>query len=219
MTRKAHHDLSTSRGRVWALLHFYLKDHHILRVWWWNLHQIAPGVWRSNQPSPKRLKYYKGLGIRSVVSLRGNMRVSFNLFEEDACAALGMEMRNVTGVTARSLQPAKTILKAVDAVAKAQKPVVFHCKSGADRTGFVAAIYLIVHEGVAVDVAARQLARRYIHFPRSAAGVLDHVFRVYQRDAELKGVAFRHWLETDFTPREVEADFADWRTGAGRWAT
>ncbi len=209
-------DIATARGRRWAWAHFFLKDHHLLRVWWWNLHQIAAGVWRSNQPSPRRLAQYKRLGITSVVSLRGRVPLSHTLFEQEACAALGLRLHFVTGITARQLVDGATILSVMDQIAQVPRPLVFHCKSGADRTGFVAALYLILIDGRDVADAAQQLARKHIHFARSKAGVLDHVFRVYLRDAPAQG--FRDWLETGYDPAQIEADFKDWRAGAGRWA-
>ncbi len=216
--RPVPHDITSPKGRVRAWLHFYLKDHHLLRVWWWNLVEIAPGVWRSNQPSPGRLKRYKALGIKSVVSLRGRVKKSYNFLEAEGCIEHGLNMRHIVGITARELVPAETILSNLDALAKVPKPLVFHCKSGADRTGFVAALYLILFEDVPVAVAAQQLARKHVHFEWTKSGVLDHVFRVYLRDAEPSGQGFRAWLETGYDPKAIGADFKDWRAGAGRWA-
>ena len=45
-------DLSTPSGRRAAYLNFHLMDHAFLRVLWTNLDTVAPGVYRSNQPSP-----------------------------------------------------------------------------------------------------------------------------------------------------------------------
>lgn len=220
MTRKTPvmHDLTTFGGRVRAGLHFYFKDHHLLRVWWWNLVEISEDVWRSNQPSPARLGRYKALGITSIVSLRGGQPQSFNLLEVEGCAQHGLTLTHISGITARALQPAAAILRVMDQLATMPTPLVFHCKSGADRTGFVAALYLILVNGHDVAEAAQQLAPKYIHFPRSKAGVLDHVFRVYLRDAEPTGLGFRAWLEDGYDPQAITADFYDWRAGAGRWA-
>ncbi len=203
--------------RAW--LHFYLKDHHLLRIWWWNLEEFAPGMWRSNQPSPGRLKRHKAMGIENIVSLRKVTPQSPDLFEVEACAQLGLRFHRVEGVAARQLKPAETILKALDAISQVPKPLVIHCKSGADRSGFVAALYLVLVEGRSVAEAAGQLGVKYVHLPRSNAGTLGHVFRVYLRDVEPTGMEFREWFEKQYDPEFVTADFQDWRKGVGRWAT
>lgn len=220
MKQKRPHSLSTPLARLHAWLHFYLKDHHLLRMGWWNLSEIAPGVWRCNQPSPYRLARLKARGLRHVVSLRGAVPHSYNLLEERACARLGLPLEYLSGITARELKPAATLLSVVDALAQIDGPVVFHCKSGADRTGIVAALYLILIKGADVaQTAEAQLAPRWVHFRRSKAGVLDHLFRVYLRDGAPAGQGLRDWLETEYDPKRIEADFKDWRAGAGRWAT
>lgn len=213
------HDLSTPRERLRAWLHFYLKDHHLLRDLWWNLDEIGDGVWRSNQPSPRRLKHYKARGIHSVVSLRGGQPQSFNLLEREACARLGLTFHQFPGAAARNLAHASVYLDLVDQLAAVERPFVMHCKSGADRTGMAAALFLILIEGRDVaQVWAEQLRAGRIHFRRSKAGVLSHVFRVYLRDAAPGGLGFRAWLETGYDPEAITADFKDWRASRGRWA-
>ena len=219
MSKKRPHDLTSLSGRMRTRLHFYFKDHHLLRMVWWNTGEIAPGVWRSNQPSPWRLRRMRARGVATVVSLRGDVRQSFNVLEESACADLGLGFVRLTGVMARRPAPAANMLSIVDGLAAIEGPKLFHCKSGADRTGLIAALYLILVEDVDLAEAARtQLAPRWVHLPRTRAGVLDHIFRVYLRDAAPAGQGFREWLETVYDPATIQADFDDWRAGAGRWA-
>lgn len=216
--RSVTHSLGTPLGRVRAWLHFYLKDHQFIRMWWWNLDEVAPGVWRSNQPSPWRLRHLTGrLGLATVVSLRGDQPQSFNLLEARACADLGVTFTHLNGVEARGLVPAAQMLRIVDGIAAQPKPVLFHCKSGADRTGLIACLYLILIERRDVAAtAAEHLRPGRIHFRRTRSGVLDHLFRVYLRDGA--GLDFRHWLETAYDPAAIAADFEDWRNKTGRWS-
>ena len=50
-------------------------------------------------------------------------------------------------------------------VRDAPKPLLVHCKAGADRTGLVSALYRFVREGESADQADRELSLVYGHFP------------------------------------------------------
>ena len=71
--------------RDWTELIF--KDHGFLRVWWHNLHEIAPGMWRSNQPGPGRVLAAAQMGVRTIINLRGPRDDGGWQLEAEACAA------------------------------------------------------------------------------------------------------------------------------------
>ena len=78
----------TRRGlRDWTELIF--KDHGFLRIWWHNLHEVAPGMWRSNQPGPSRVHAAAGMGIRTIINLRGPRDDGGWRLEAEACAQEG----------------------------------------------------------------------------------------------------------------------------------
>ncbi len=79
----------------------------------------------------------------------------------------------------RSAPFREAILDAGAALKAADYPLMIHCKSGADRAGFLSALYLIVVEGVPVREARRQLTLRHLHIRASRTGVLDSVFDTY----------------------------------------
>ena len=85
-------DISTPEARRAAWWHFQLSDHAFLRLLWTNFAEVAPGVFRANQPSPERLASYHAKGIRTILNLRGRSNQSFYLFEAEACARLGMTL-------------------------------------------------------------------------------------------------------------------------------
>ncbi|TMV55174.1 protein tyrosine phosphatase, partial [Thioclava sp. BHET1] len=66
------YDLEDPRERRRATLHSHLMDHAFLRVLWTNFYKVADGVYRSNQPSPARLRRYADFGIKTVLNLRGS---------------------------------------------------------------------------------------------------------------------------------------------------
>lgn len=91
------------------LSRFYMRwvDHEVLRQLWGNLYQIAPGVWRGNQPTLKRWHWLKEQGIRSVINFRGKSTKPHYRIEQETCAKLGMEVINVGGLGAR-VAPSKS---------------------------------------------------------------------------------------------------------------
>ncbi|WP_343115989.1 fused DSP-PTPase phosphatase/NAD kinase-like protein [Ostreiculturibacter nitratireducens] len=208
-------DISTPEARRAAWWHFQLMDHAFLRVWWTNFAMVAPGVFRSNQPSPARLRRYRDMGIRTIVSLRGEYGGSPMLFETEACDELGLKLVSIRGFWARKPPTREAITEFEKVMREAEKPVLLHCKSGSDRAGVASAIYLMLFEGRPVEEAARQLSWRFIHLKRTRTGVLDHMLRVFARDQKQTGMGFSDWIETRYDREAISASFQDWLNG--RW--
>ena len=211
-------DISTPAARRAAEWHFQLSDHAFLRTWWTNLHQIAPGVWRSNQPSAKQLARYAADGIRTVINLRGAAEQSFWLFEAEACAAHGMVLHDLN-MSARQAPGKSRLLALHHLLTTAERPMLIHCKSGADRTGLAAALYLIWIEGRPVAEAQAQLSWRYVHRSTGPTGILDHFLRYYARIAETRDISLIDWIATEYDPAVLMASYKRWQTGGkdGAW--
>ena len=217
LTRRYGMDISTPAARRAAVWHFQLSDHAFLRVFWTNLHEITPGVWRSNQPSPQRLARHAADGFKTVINLRGVSKESFWLFESEACATHGLALYNLK-LAARRLPSRETLLELHRLMTEMPRPLLFHCKSGADRTGLAAAIHLLA-EGRPLAEAEAQLSFRYWHLSRGPAGILDHILRCYGRDARGRDLAFMDWIATTYDPEVVTASYWRWRAGGreGAW--
>ncbi len=200
-------DISTPEARRRAFWHFQLLDHAFLRTVWWNLEEIAPGVWRSNQPSPSRLKRYRKMGIRSVINLRGVVQQSSYLFEEEACRKLGLTLHNVT-LSARKLVPRENIQELIRLMRTAERPFVLHCKSGSDRAGIASAIYLMVIEGRPLAEARKQLHWRFLHLSSTDTGILDHVLDVYEADTAVTPMDFETWIAERYDPEALTESWA-----------
>lgn len=211
-------DISTPEARRAARWHFQLSDHAFLRVWWHNFFRVAPGLYRANQPDAKRFHRYAALGIRAVLNLRGTPRQSFWLFEEEACAREGLVLASLT-MSARRLPPAETLLELHRLYQTLPRPILIHCKSGADRTGLAAALWLIWIEGRSVEEAMGQLSLRYVHLSFGKTGILDHFLRFYARERDRSGVTLLDWLRDGYDPAAVTASYARWQKSgaAGDW--
>lgn len=199
-------DISTPDGRRAAFWHFQLMDHAFLRRFWTNLYEIAPGAWRSNQPSPQRLERYAKMGIRSVITLRGNAPHSHYLFEQEACARLGLAFHSVA-IHARHLAPKAEFVALLDHFETVERPFVMHCKSGADRAGLAAVLYLLHIEKQPLAVARRQLSLRYLHLKNDKTGILDFMLDAYAADTAQTPIPIRDWIETRYDPRALSAAF------------
>lgn len=199
-------DISTPKARRAAWWHFQLMDHAFLRVYWSNLDLVAPGVWRANQPSQSQLRqYFQRLGLKSVVNLRGAPDQGFYLFETEVCRELDLTLHDIA-LSARRAPSRDVLIEVLDLLQTMQKPVLIHCKSGADRTGLIAAIYLLTVENRPLAEARRHLSFRYLHVKASHTGVLDHLLDRFE--AEANGRSFRAWVEQDYDANWLEASFA-----------
>ncbi|MEC7049706.1 MAG: tyrosine-protein phosphatase [Pseudomonadota bacterium] len=194
----------TRRGlRDWTELIF--KDHGFLRIWWHNLHEVAPGMWRSNQPGPSRVHAAAGMGIRTIINLRGPRDDGGWRLEAEACARAGITLLDFT---ARSrAAPDKAMLHAArELFAEAKLPAMMHCKSGADRAGLMAALFLLIVEKRPVREAAAQLAWKYGHVKQAKTGLLDAFFAAYM-PYEDQGMDFFDWVDSIYDPDEVTRNF------------
>lgn len=197
-------DISTPAGRRAAWWHFYLFDHGILRGLWTNQFQIAPGVWRSNQPSPARLRRLHQMGVRTILNLRGVDEFSFYLFEKESCAALGIKLIDLK-IYARSLVLREQFMELFAIFDRLERPFLFHCKSGADRAGLVAALWLLDKEGKSLEEARAMLSLRYAHLKRTKTGLMDHLLDFYEAEAE--GRPIRQWFAESYDPAAITASF------------
>lgn len=201
-------DISTPAKRRQAWWHFQLFDHAFLRVWWTNFDEVAPGVYRSNHPGPKRLEKYKALGIKSVLNLRGVDRYSPWLFEKEACDQLGLNLY-VAKIYARKPARREEILKLIETMRTIEKPFVMHCKSGADRAGFAAVLYKIIIEKVPVAEARKHLALKYIHFDWTATGIVDHIIDLYEARNARDPIDMEEWFRTEYRGKAAAESFAN----------
>ncbi len=207
-------DISTPAKRRQAMRHFNWVDHAILRRFWTNFHPVAKGVFRSNQPSMARLEEYRDRGIRTVLNLRGTSRYSYYLFEREACDALGLTLVDIN-LSATKLPTRATILQLEQYFKTLEKPLLLHCKSGADRAGFVSALYLLLICGASIERAQRQLSFRYLHIKSSSKGILDYCLETYRQTNKAAAIPFRDWVMTMYDPKAITKAFLSHRQGGG----
>lgn len=109
-----------------------------------NFHQVDDHVYRGAQPSGDGFRYLAGIGVKTVVDLRGTEARSEA--EESLVRAAGMRYVHVpmTGLVAPTDAEIVKILGILED--QSGGAVFVHCKRGADRTGVVIAAYRIDHD-------------------------------------------------------------------------
>ena len=106
-----------------------------------NLHRVTPGLYRSAQPTAEGMQQLKGMGVKTVISLRA--------FHDD-----DDELKGIDGVRhfqiymktwhAEKEDVVKFLKLATD---PANQPVLVHCQHGSDRTGTMCAAYRMAVQG------------------------------------------------------------------------
>ncbi len=199
---RQHYNVIPVDAETWARARIYNLwfDHGALRLFWTNQMEIAPGVFRSNHPGPGRLARLKAQGLVSVLSLRGSVAAAHNETEKAYCADLGLDFHAI-GLSDKAAPRKETLLRCIDLLRQIERPMLLHCKSGADRAGLISAIYLMVCDGKSLDDAARMLSPRFLHFRQSRAGELDRVLAGFRRDGA--GRSFEDYLHTTYDPETL----------------
>ena len=150
-----------------------------------NFHAVTPGeAYRCAQPDYAQLEYYaKTYGIRSVINLRGkNPGDRWYMDEVRFCAANGMKHYDV-GLSASSPPTARQVRKIMEIMRTAPRPVLLHCKSGADRSGLLAAMWKMYVDREPRAEADEELSVRYGHVPLLGTSAMDRFFMEWRPSA------------------------------------
>lgn len=130
-----------------------------------NFHTVVEGeLYRSAQPTSADLEsYVRRYGIKTVINLRGPERRDHWYTEEIATASrLGVYHVDFAMSATREVTR-KTADKLVEIMKTAPKPILIHCKSGADRTGIAAALYSHKIAGHDEEMSEDQLSIAFGH--------------------------------------------------------
>lgn len=198
--------LATATGRRKAWIDSLFVDHAIFRLPWTNLATVVPGkVYRCNHPTPARLARLKRkLGLRTLVNLRGHRRCGSDALSRQATQTLGLDHVDMA-FESRGAPHRDRILRFAGLYAQIERPMLMHCKSGADRAGLASALVILFEGGTAAQ-ALRQLHWRFGHFNRARTGILDAFVLRYQAEAEGR-IPFMHWVEHEYDEVRLKKDF------------
>ncbi len=200
--RMAYQRVLSPVERAHAWLDLLFADHGLLRLFYSNRHRVTERLWRSAQPTPHGLRREKRRGMRTIICVRGHFPFRPWPLEEEACRTLDLDLYKVH-IRGREAPDKSELLALIDLLSSVEYPVLIHCKSGADRSGFVAAVYLLAIERRSAAEALAQLSLRYGHLRSSRAGILSEVITAYRDEGVARGLDFRQWVETSYDREAV----------------
>lgn len=183
----------------------HFVDHAFIRAIYRNTHHLGGDVYRSSQPSPRYIRQLKAKGFKTIINLRGENSSASYLLEERACELQGITLIN-TKLNSRRVPLAEEVEAWVHFLQTCERPLLFHCKSGADRAGVAAAMYLLL-EGVDPALAKKQLSLRYYHLSHSSTGILDHFIQSYIDFNQQSPMPFLDWYRNHCDSQAIEASF------------
>jgi len=178
-----------------------------------NFRTVLPGqVYRCAQPSAAALeRLIRRHGIRTVVNLRGCCPAA-GWYRDEArvTGRLDVSLEDVP-FSATRLPSAVSARELLDVLDKSERPILFHCYQGADRTGMAAVMALLLLPGVGVAEARRQLGPQYGHLPLGKPRHIDRFFDLYEDWLAGEGIehapdVFRGWVRRHYCPGEGRAE-------------
>jgi protein tyrosine/serine phosphatase len=144
------------------------------------------------------------LGLRTLINLRGPTGNGSDALSRDAAARLGLDFVDMS-LESRGAPQRDRILRLHGIYRDMRVPALVHCKSGADRAGLAAGLFVLFEGGTARD-ALRQLSLRFGHIKQAKTGILDAFFLRYQREGEGKKT-FLDWVRDDYDEVALRRDF------------
>ncbi|TCT37824.1 protein tyrosine/serine phosphatase [Martelella mediterranea] len=130
-----------------------------------NFHEVKAGeLYRSAQPDAADLKrYINDYGIKTVINLRG-AKPGKDWYEAEISESAALAVNHVDfHMSDRTVLSTERSRELIGLMRDAPKPILIHCRSGADRTGLASVMYLQQLGGVGEERAEWQLSPLYGH--------------------------------------------------------
>jgi uncharacterized protein (TIGR01244 family) len=132
-----------------------------------NFHTVIAGeLYRSARPSPEEIaEWHKRYGIKTIINLHGAHPYADWYRKEKATAeSLGIKFI-VHQMSAQRDVQADEVEQILNILATAQRPILVHCRNGADRSGLVSALYVAGVARGSEFFAELQLTPFFGHLP------------------------------------------------------
>jgi protein tyrosine/serine phosphatase len=172
-----------------------------------NWHEVDSGVlYRSAQlTGPELNSVIHRFGIRSIINLRGACPDESWYWEEKSVAQQFSVTHHDLNFCPYSSPAPQELQKLLQALESSPRPILVHCRRGADRTGLASMLaYLYFHDSEIVT-AQQQFSLRYGHFGLGKVSVLHKVVNEYLDWLNYRGQThtrerLRQWVFEAYKP-------------------
>jgi protein tyrosine/serine phosphatase len=144
-----------------------------------NFHTVVAGeLYRAAQLDASQIAgFQKEYGIRTIINLRGESNADWYKKEVEESQALGVHHVDFRLSASKQLTQ-QQVEQLIALMRDAPKPILVHCRGGADRSGLAAALYIAAITKGGEEAAEAQLSPIYGHFPIpfTPAWAMDQTF-------------------------------------------
>jgi protein tyrosine/serine phosphatase len=172
-----------------------------------NLGILDPGhVIRSAQPTTQLARWVHDYQIHSILNLRGGSPSDWWYAAEVRTAReWDVDLYDLPLIATRRPRR-RELLALIDILDSCRYPLLIHCKSGADRTGLAAALYLMIGRAEPPERALRSFSLEYGHVPIGGPEHLHEPLDEYaawlkRQNLPHTPARFRAWVENEYQPR------------------
>ncbi len=199
--------IDTLLNKLFSYVDSTLSDHGIFRYTWRSWGKISSEMYRCNQPFPFQIKNdIRKYKIKTIINLRGERHCSSFYLEKKQCLKSGVTLINFP-LSSRDLPTYKKTLALKDLFNKIEYPALMHCKSGADRAGIAAALYLISRKKKNLIIAKKQLSFKHLHLKYAKTGILDFFFDSAIKLGVIESKDFFKWMKSDYNKEKLKKEF------------
>jgi protein tyrosine/serine phosphatase len=142
-----------------------------------NFHVVVDGeVYRAGQMNAGQLaRVIQNYQIKSIVNLRGQSTADWYQGEMETAEKLGVRHYDFALSASREVS-VEQMDQIIQTLREAPKPVLIHCKAGADRTGLISALYCVAVKDESPATADRELSVWFGHVPLGQTVAMDNSF-------------------------------------------
>ena len=194
-------------SKIFLYLKALFIEHSILNIFWKNFHKVDEGVYRSAQMNPYTLKkIIKKYNLKTIITFRQDInRSPLSILEKEICDEMDVKFIRI-GLTSRRLPKKEKLIELKTAFENSQKPLLMHCKAGADRTSIASFLYL--YWNGKIEEAKKQFSFfKFGHIKNSKAGIIDYCAEKFLESRKKDVIKWceenRETLQKEFKPKGI----------------